>query len=231
MISELANHLWQSTLFAVAVGLLTLMCRKNHASVRYWLWFSASVKFFIPFTLLMALGDRLEWASRAPQIAAPAVSATLAQVSRPFIEDPVTRSLFCSGSTSRFRLVCSCRPWRLGGWNHRDDRRPVPDVATDSGRRARKLVLGRSKSADACGHRRAIDSGCDGARRRWSLASGTAGAVWHRRRSDAAATCRRADARAVSHQTPRQRDRGRPHDRGGGVLVSPAGVVDRIAPC
>ena len=50
MISELANHLWQSTLFAVAVGLLTLMCRKNHASVRYWLWFSASVKFFIPFT-------------------------------------------------------------------------------------------------------------------------------------------------------------------------------------
>ena len=88
MISELANHLWQSTLFAFAVGLLTLMCRKNHASVRYWLWFSASVKFFIPFTLLMALGDRLEWASRAPQIAAPAVSATLAQVSRPFVVDP-----------------------------------------------------------------------------------------------------------------------------------------------
>src|SRR5687768_9035785 len=88
MISELANHLWQSTLFAIAVGLLTLMCRKNHASVRYWLWFSASVKFFIPFTLLMALGDRLEWASRVPQIAAPAVSATLAQVSRPFVVEP-----------------------------------------------------------------------------------------------------------------------------------------------
>ena len=62
MISELANHLWQSTLFAVAIGLLTLMCRKNHASVRYWLWFSASVKFFVPFTLLMALGDRMDWA-------------------------------------------------------------------------------------------------------------------------------------------------------------------------
>jgi bla regulator protein blaR1 len=88
MISELANHLWQSTVFAVAIGLLTLMCRKNHASVRYWLWFSASVKFFIPFTLLMALGDRLEWASRAPQIATPAVSAALAQVSRPFVMDP-----------------------------------------------------------------------------------------------------------------------------------------------
>src|SRR6185436_16284189 len=89
MTADLFNHLWQSTLFALAVGLLTLMCRKNHASVRYWLWFSASVKFFIPFTLLMALGDRLEWASRAPQIATPTVSATLAQVSRPFVMDPV----------------------------------------------------------------------------------------------------------------------------------------------
>ena len=56
------------------------------SGVRYWLWFSASIKFFIPFTALMALGDRLEWASRAPQIAMPAVSATLAQVSRPFVE-------------------------------------------------------------------------------------------------------------------------------------------------
>src|SRR5687768_6556865 len=93
MISELANHLWQSTLFALAVGLLTLMCRKNHASVRYWLWFVASVKFFIPFTLLTTLGDRLEWASKAPQIAAPGVSATLAQVSRPFVMDPVIAGL------------------------------------------------------------------------------------------------------------------------------------------
>jgi uncharacterized protein (TIGR03435 family) len=88
MIADLANHLWQSTLFALAAGLLTLMCRKNHASVRYWLWFSASVKFFVPFALLMALGDRLEWVSRAPQIAAPAVSATVAQVSRPFAVAP-----------------------------------------------------------------------------------------------------------------------------------------------
>ena len=77
MISELANHLWQSTVFALAVGLLTLMCRKNDASIRYWLWFSASVKFLIPFTLLVALGDRLQLASKAPQIATPAVSATL----------------------------------------------------------------------------------------------------------------------------------------------------------
>jgi uncharacterized protein (TIGR03435 family) len=85
MLGELANHLWQTTLFAGGVGLLTLMCRKNHASVRYWLWFSASVKFFIPFTLLITLGDRLQLPSTAPQIATPAVTATLAQVSQPFV--------------------------------------------------------------------------------------------------------------------------------------------------
>lgn len=89
MIGELANHLWQSTLFAIAAGLLTLMCRKNYASVRYWLWFSASIKFFVPFTLLMPLGERLEWASKASQIATPAVSATLAQMGRSFVADPV----------------------------------------------------------------------------------------------------------------------------------------------
>jgi uncharacterized protein (TIGR03435 family) len=88
MIGELANHLWQSTLFAIAAGLLTLMCRKNHAGVRYWLWFSASVKFCVPVALMMALGDRLEWVSRAPQIAAPAVSAAIAQVSQPFVAGP-----------------------------------------------------------------------------------------------------------------------------------------------
>ena len=41
----LANHLWQTTLFAGAAGLLTLLLRKNRACVRYWLWIAASVKF------------------------------------------------------------------------------------------------------------------------------------------------------------------------------------------
>ena len=56
MIPALVNHLWQSTLFAVVAGLLTLMVRKNGAAVRYGLWFAASVKFLIPFALLTAAG-------------------------------------------------------------------------------------------------------------------------------------------------------------------------------
>ncbi len=53
MVSLLTTHLWQSTFFAVAAGLLTLAFRGNRAQVRYWLWLSASLKFFIPFAVLM----------------------------------------------------------------------------------------------------------------------------------------------------------------------------------
>jgi beta-lactamase regulating signal transducer with metallopeptidase domain/parvulin-like peptidyl-prolyl isomerase len=57
----LGNHLWQSTLFAGMAGLLTLLLRKNRARVRYWLWLAASVKFLIPFSLLVAVGSHLAW--------------------------------------------------------------------------------------------------------------------------------------------------------------------------
>ena len=52
----LANHLWQSTLFALAAALLALTLRKNHARARYGLWLAASAKFLIPFSLLVGLG-------------------------------------------------------------------------------------------------------------------------------------------------------------------------------
>ena len=54
-----ANHLWQSTLFAAFAGLLTLALRKNHARTRFWLWLAASVKFLIPFSLLVGIGSHL----------------------------------------------------------------------------------------------------------------------------------------------------------------------------
>lgn len=88
MIGALINHLWQSTLFAAAVGLLTLAYRNNRARVRYWLWFSTSLKFLLPFTLLMSLGSHLRLAPDATGITArmtaPSVPLTIAQISEPF---------------------------------------------------------------------------------------------------------------------------------------------------
>lgn len=57
----LANHLWQSTLFAVMVGCLTLLLRKNSARARYLLWLAGSVKFLVPFALLNAVGAQISW--------------------------------------------------------------------------------------------------------------------------------------------------------------------------
>ena len=59
MIAALADHLWQSTLLAGAAGLLTLMLRHNGARARFWLWFAASLKFLLPFTLLAMAGEKL----------------------------------------------------------------------------------------------------------------------------------------------------------------------------
>src|SRR5258708_20448835 len=61
MISGIADHLWQSTLFAALAGLLTLAMRNNRAATRYWLWLAASVKFLIPFSILMWAGHYLSW--------------------------------------------------------------------------------------------------------------------------------------------------------------------------
>jgi beta-lactamase regulating signal transducer with metallopeptidase domain len=56
MIAALLDHLWQSTLFAGAVTLLVPLFRRQSASLRYWLWFTASMKFLFPFALLTMLG-------------------------------------------------------------------------------------------------------------------------------------------------------------------------------
>ena len=50
-------HLVESTLFAIAVWLVTLALRRNPARVRHALWMAASVKFLVPFSLLVALGS------------------------------------------------------------------------------------------------------------------------------------------------------------------------------
>src|SRR5690349_3642057 len=82
----MTNHLWQSTVFAVAAGLLTVVFRKNRAQVRYWLWLTASLKFLIPFSLLMGVGSYIEWAPAARTIATPVVSTTIVQFTQPFPE-------------------------------------------------------------------------------------------------------------------------------------------------
>jgi bla regulator protein BlaR1 len=82
-LSPVANHLWQSTVFVAAAWLLTLALSKNRASVRYWVWFAASVKFLIPFSLLVSIGNKFACQS-SPAIARPQFTKVIAEISRPF---------------------------------------------------------------------------------------------------------------------------------------------------
>ena len=115
MIAELTNHIWQSTLFAAALGLLILAFRKNRARVRYWLWFSASLKFLVPFTLLMSLGSHLTWAPAAARMAtemtAPSVPLAIVQISRPF---PVAARLPSTRDRRNWVAIAIFGVWAFG---------------------------------------------------------------------------------------------------------------------
>lgn len=80
----LANHIWQSTFFASLIGLLTLALRKNHARARHWLWLAASVKFLVPFSLLMTVGSQVHWRAERSAVQ-PSFSVALQAISQPFV--------------------------------------------------------------------------------------------------------------------------------------------------
>ena len=79
---DLLDHLWQSTLFTGAVWLVARAVRTNAARVRYWLWFAASVKFLIPVSVLVLIGERFAWRT-TPASASPTVSFVIDQVLTP----------------------------------------------------------------------------------------------------------------------------------------------------
>ncbi len=87
-LAPIANHLWQSTLFAGAAGLLALLLRNNRARVRHGVWLAASCKFLVPLSVLIALGGHLP--RRAAPAAAPSNWPVAVDVlSRPFTALPV----------------------------------------------------------------------------------------------------------------------------------------------
>ena len=91
----LGNHLWQSTLFVAIAALLTLTLRKNHARTRYWLWLTASVKFLIPFSLLVGMGSNLGWL-RVWVGTKASLYSTMEEVSHPLT--PPTISVISGGT-------------------------------------------------------------------------------------------------------------------------------------
>jgi bla regulator protein blaR1 len=100
----LENHIWQSTLFAIMAGLLTLSLRQNHARVRYWLWLAASVKFLVSFSLLTAIGNHLAWI-RGSVGATGGFYFAMEEVGQPFTQSTMTAISKAAPSTASARLV------------------------------------------------------------------------------------------------------------------------------
>lgn len=82
MLSMLANHLWQSTLFTLAVAALVTGLRKDRAHVRYWLWWAASVKFLVPFSWLTSIGGLLGGRIQPPSFMSE-MTVTIAAIAAP----------------------------------------------------------------------------------------------------------------------------------------------------
>jgi bla regulator protein blaR1 len=97
-LSVVADHLWQSTVFAAIVWALTSAFKRHHARVRYWMWMAASVKFLVPFAALVAVGGWLAWAS--PTDVRPDVPPIVSAVGQPLssLAPPAIASSAGSGS-------------------------------------------------------------------------------------------------------------------------------------
>jgi beta-lactamase regulating signal transducer with metallopeptidase domain len=83
MAEALVDHLWQSTLCVLAAALLTLVFRKDRASVRFRIWFAASAKFLIPFASLAWIGGQLGSIVPAMPHVSPSLAAVMERISSP----------------------------------------------------------------------------------------------------------------------------------------------------
>lgn len=79
------NHLWQSTLTAGAALALAALLRKGEARLRHGIWMAASLKFFVPFALLVELGRRVATPHIAHDAAEPLLATVLA-IGQPFAQ-------------------------------------------------------------------------------------------------------------------------------------------------
>lgn len=110
----IANHVWQSSWFAVAIAALTLAFRKSQARIRFGLWLAASIKFLIPFSLLIGLGSMLG----KPNIAVaarPDFYSIVEQAGQPFTSTPAAAQPFVHTSVSTSQLLIALAAvWLLG---------------------------------------------------------------------------------------------------------------------
>lgn len=115
-IAALIDHLWQSTAVGLLVWLLTCALRNNRASARYRLWLLASVKFLLPFSLLISAGSALRPTTYATIEAHP-LSRLVTQAVQPYAQSAsvLAQQPSSTASAARNRLLGLCLlAWACG---------------------------------------------------------------------------------------------------------------------
>jgi hypothetical protein len=206
------DHLWQSTLFAGMVWLVTLALRSNGARVRYWLWTAASLKFLVPVSALISLGALFRWRT-VPAITQPAVSFVIEEVLTPAAV--VTNVMAAPASVTPAFVpwlvlaawaagtACVIASWRRHWLPIRDALRNATPIILDAQAGAAGLVVMSAPSM--------LEPGVIGFRRPVLLLPDGRG------------------SRTVPRPLPRQSAGGGAHARRSGVLVPPDALVDRNA--
>ncbi|HEY4089450.1 MAG TPA: M56 family metallopeptidase, partial [Bryobacteraceae bacterium] len=92
---------------------LTLTLRKNRAAVRYWVWLAASVKFLIPFSLLIRIGSQFEWRS-APSIALTRFAIVMNEAHQPFVASTSISALSIGTRSSYYLQDILMAVWFCG---------------------------------------------------------------------------------------------------------------------
>lgn len=110
----LGNHLWQSTLVAAAAALLVLALRRHHARARYWIWLAASIKFLIPFSLLVAVGNHLAWQRQPAETTSTGLYFAIEEISQPFT--PAATSVPFAATQPISTSLTYLLPWMAAVW-------------------------------------------------------------------------------------------------------------------
>ena len=93
---------------------MTLALRKNRAAVRYWIWLAASIKFLIPFSLLIDAGSQFAWRA-APAIEQRRESfASTRSAGRLSPSDPAHRLAGAPQAPSGLPAILLLSVWLLG---------------------------------------------------------------------------------------------------------------------
>jgi TonB family protein len=108
--AALGDHLWQATLFAALVLLVTLLLRRGPARVRYGLWLVASAKFVVPSAffayLARSAGVEALWLNGRGADEAAGVPV-IYQLAEPLSSLNVAREVSVAGAAHAGELYCA----------------------------------------------------------------------------------------------------------------------------